>query len=271
MNVDRDFFSERHCCDSNEVTNPFFHQTELRFSSSAPVPAGKNTLPQDYDPGNYDVMCGKGKDCFNSVGNRRFRVIVDLHLEKYSLATKKSAKSHIVSEVVHTIHSAGGRFIKKEEDRWVEISDSAAREKVGALFRDTLHFQYRSSGKAKTARRQQHRRSSIELARHRSAPILPPRATQAKKDPPQETNQEDTAVEVIENVSQLLSEHIHEGIVDDEYVQQDLMETDPHYHETSLGKRRKVRDNRDTRSTYQYARRSFGQSVLFNELQMIQV
>lgn len=265
MNVDKDLFSTMLFKNgSDEPTNTPIRQAELRHSASAPVSAGKNSLPRDYVPGNYDVICGKGKECFNSIGNRRFRIIADLHLEKYSLATRKSAKSHIVSEVVHTIHGAGGRFIKKEKGSWVEISDSAAREKAGALFRDSLHFQYRSSGKAKTARRQQQRRSGTE--QHCSAPVVPSSNIKTSQEPAWENHLKDS---IVENVSELLSDRIHDnGIGDDEYVKHDLIETNPDYHEVGQGKRRKVQD---VHSTNQLPRRSFGLSVLFNELQVIHV
>ena len=56
-----------------------------------------------------------------------------MSLERYSIASCKSAKSRIVSKIVESIHTAGGRFIKQSKGRWVEISDAAAREKVETI------------------------------------------------------------------------------------------------------------------------------------------
>jgi len=110
-------------------------------------------IPAHFKPNHYTVRCGRGNDCFNSVGNRRLRILVEIHLERYSLAIAKSEKSRIVSKVFDTVHDAGGSFVKQDRGTWYKVGDAAAREKVGAMFRDRLHMQYRSSTKCKTARR----------------------------------------------------------------------------------------------------------------------
>jgi hypothetical protein len=119
----------------------------------------RTRLPDDFVPNKYTVLCGRGKDCFHFIGNRRFRVLVDLHLERYSLAQTKSDKSRIVCEIVQMVRATGG-FCKQDEvdGRWYDVGDAVAREKVGALFRDCLHGMYKSSSKSKTAVRR-HRRS----------------------------------------------------------------------------------------------------------------
>ena len=113
----------------------------------------KTELPSDFQPNCYSVICGRGGACFNSIGNRRFRVIVTMFLQQYSAANTKLAKSKIVTQIIGMIQSAGGGFVKYEKGRWYEVSDGMAREKVGALFRDCLHTQYRSAAKSKLARR----------------------------------------------------------------------------------------------------------------------
>mgnify|MGYP000355822854 CR=1 FL=1 len=101
----------------------------------------------------YSVVCGRGKDSFNHVGNRRFRVLASMFIGRYSDADSKTAKSAIVSEIVGVIRQAGGHFCKYGKGAWFEVGDHHAREKVSALLRDLLHTQYRSSAKAKIARR----------------------------------------------------------------------------------------------------------------------
>jgi hypothetical protein len=44
-------------------------------------------------------------------------------------------------------------FCKFKKGSWCEVGDPQAREKVSALLRDLLHYQYRSSAKAKIGRR----------------------------------------------------------------------------------------------------------------------
>lgn len=110
---------------------------ELAFSSS--INATKTKLPDAFQPNSYTVLCGRGKDHYNWVGNRRFRVIVSMNLERYLCARTKAEKTRIVMDVVELIHDSGGTFAKRHVNGdWYDIGYDAAREKVGALFRDAL-------------------------------------------------------------------------------------------------------------------------------------
>jgi hypothetical protein len=51
------------------------------------------------------------------------------------------------------IRQADGNFCIYKNGAWFEVGERYAREKVTGLLRDLLHTQYRSSNKAKTARR----------------------------------------------------------------------------------------------------------------------
>jgi hypothetical protein len=133
-----------------------------------------------------------------------------------------------MSDVVGVIHSAGGRFIKNEHGRWIEISDAAAREKVGALFRDCLHSQYKSSGKAKTARRRN--RHSMELSPP-SSPFLDQHMLHNTEVPmpvqPGETQGQFLSLYPDEacitgTSAELLNDYCCGGIGDDEFVEHDL-------------------------------------------------
>lgn len=79
------------------------------------------------------------------------------------MAATKAEKSRIVSDVVAAVRKSGGSFVNKEPGDgnnvfWLEVGDAAAREKVGAQFRDCLHMRYKSASKCKSARRKQERR-----------------------------------------------------------------------------------------------------------------
>jgi hypothetical protein len=125
-------------------------------SASKPVASGSKTvrsqLGDDFKPSDYSVICGRGQESFNHVGNCRFRILSSSFLESYSRAVIKAAKSAIVSDIVGTIRQAGGNFCKHEKGTWFEVGDHCAREKVSTLLRDLLHTQYRSSAKAKKAK-----------------------------------------------------------------------------------------------------------------------
>jgi hypothetical protein len=118
--------------------------------------AHKTKLPSDFVPGTHTVICGRGKSCSKSPGNKHLRSLVNSHLTPYSMAKNKAEKSIIVSAIVDRVRedSPVGAFIKQEDDgEWWEVDDSFAREKIGCIFRDILHTKYRSSTKAKQARK----------------------------------------------------------------------------------------------------------------------
>jgi hypothetical protein len=87
----------------------------------------KQFLPDDYVPSKYCVLCGRGREYFNAIGNRRFRVLVTIYLEKYKEAPNRLVKGQIVSEIVDTVRGSGGRFAKQDDGQWWEIGDCAAR------------------------------------------------------------------------------------------------------------------------------------------------
>jgi hypothetical protein len=109
----------------------------------------------NYVPGKYAVICGRGKACTASTGNRNLRSLVMSYLKPYSQSRNKLDKSSIVSAIIASVRqsSPDGAFVKIEAGVWGEVDEGFAREKIGCLFRDYLHTQYRSSTKAKLARR----------------------------------------------------------------------------------------------------------------------
>jgi hypothetical protein len=129
-------------------------------------------LGADFQLSDYSVLCRRGKDSVNHIGNRRFRILASMYVEKYSRADSKAAKSVIVSEIISAIRQVGGNFCKYKRGAWFEVGEHYAREKVSALLRDQLHTQYRSSNKAKTARRRA-RNQSKKLENQQSGQQLP--------------------------------------------------------------------------------------------------
>jgi len=146
----------------------------------------KKELAPDFEPTPNSVICGRGKECFDSEGvsktfdlfvlsrilvlfifyltillilfysqNKRFREIINSYLDEYTAASGKSEKSRIVTRAMNIIRekSPGGSFVKKEKGIWYEVSLRYAREKVGAWFRDCLSHRYKSSSKAKHAKK----------------------------------------------------------------------------------------------------------------------
>jgi hypothetical protein len=86
--------------------------------------------------GQYDVLCGRHKLAFNNIGNRRLRVTVSLSLERYLAAPTRQDKTLVIISVVRLLQENGARFLKWKKDRWIELGEKQAREKVGHALRD---------------------------------------------------------------------------------------------------------------------------------------
>jgi hypothetical protein len=113
---------------------------------------GKRQLPSDFVPDSTAIICGRGKACTASAGNKRLKAIVEGFIDKYSEATTKTEKTNTVNMIMDAVQGKDrdkGMFIRQHDGRWWEVEDAVAREKVGCLIRDCLHTQYRSSSKAK--------------------------------------------------------------------------------------------------------------------------
>jgi len=129
-------------------------------------------LPADFVPSKFSVLCGRGKKCTASSGNRHLRKLIDANLKPYSEARTKIEKSSIVSAIIEEVRSLCqlGSFVKLENDVWWEVDDAFAREKIGCVFRDILHTHYRSSTKAKQARKKEASKKPSSGSKKKSKP-----------------------------------------------------------------------------------------------------
>jgi hypothetical protein len=157
-------------------------------TSSSKSQSAPKELPRDFVPSPYSVIIGRAKECKQSSGNRRLRIMATAYLTQYASAINRSVKSQVVSHSVAMVRQAcgpeGGAFIKKmgkAQDGstiWVEVSDSAAREKIGYVFRDLLCDHYRSSSKSKSMNRLRRQRAEMK-----KVPEQPPVVAQQQEQP----------------------------------------------------------------------------------------
>ena len=132
-----------------------------RYPSASFVKRGKSLqglgkpLGDSFQPGQYDVICARGLRARNHPGNRRFREIIDDHVDDYRNAKTKMDKSLIVSRIIDSIRSKSSHsgFVTTHAGKWFEAGDHIAREKIGQCFRDRLFLEYKSSSKAKRSKR----------------------------------------------------------------------------------------------------------------------
>lgn len=98
------------------------------------------------DPGENDVMCGRGGGTNNHVGNIRFRQLVNEHKLRY-LAAPKVDKPKVARDVVQIWRAQRppGRFLtkssaetasKSKEVLWHDVGDQKAREKASQCLRE---------------------------------------------------------------------------------------------------------------------------------------
>jgi hypothetical protein len=91
------------------------------------------------EPGPYDVLCNRGRRAFQSIGNRRFRLIIENHADKYDTIKVRAERSMIVISIVKVIELAGGNFLKQTKGgTWEKASKVQAKEKVGHALRAAL-------------------------------------------------------------------------------------------------------------------------------------
>jgi hypothetical protein len=136
------------------ASNQFIQRADtVPLQANSDSQTRRSQLRVEFQPSNYSVICGRGKDSFNHAGNRHFRILASMFIERYSQADSKAAKSVIVSEIIKVIRQAGGNFCSYKRGAWFEVGDHHAREKTSALLRDLLPTQYRSSAKAKLDRK----------------------------------------------------------------------------------------------------------------------
>ena len=92
-------------------------------------------------PKPIDVLCGRGKTCFEHEGNNAFRKIVAQHIDAYSCALTKKAKMQVVVRVVDIVLSQGGRFLVRNRGSphyWVDGGSKQGKKKAGHALRDAL-------------------------------------------------------------------------------------------------------------------------------------
>jgi hypothetical protein len=83
-------------------------------------------------PRRSDILFGRGSDCWNHCGNKRFRLIIAKYQEKYHSKECRSEKMTVVAEIVEEIRSSGARFLRRNGDSkaWEEVDRKSIVEKV---------------------------------------------------------------------------------------------------------------------------------------------
>eukprot|EP00980_Cylindrotheca_fusiformis_P000165 scaffold26_cov117-Cylindrotheca_fusiformis.AAC.6 len=87
-----------------------------------------------------DVIFGRGRKIQEHVGNINLRRMLEQYRRSYDQCSR-SARQDIAEAIVKQIKANGGRFLKRENSGWKEVSDSEARIKVTTAFRSQRKFE----------------------------------------------------------------------------------------------------------------------------------
>lgn len=90
------------------------------------------------EPGENDVLCGRGGSINSHPGNERFRLLVEKRKRVYLTARFKREKRLIASSIVQEIRDANGRFLTRDPKTllWHDIGDEKARDKTSQALRE---------------------------------------------------------------------------------------------------------------------------------------
>jgi hypothetical protein len=102
--------------------------------------------PGELPPGDWDVLCGRGGESNNFVGNKKYRKIVNERKEAYrSIPLKqRKAKTAFVRSIVQHVNNCGGRFIDLDEStgRYYVVTMEKARKKTSQALRETKELKW---------------------------------------------------------------------------------------------------------------------------------
>ena len=110
------------------------------MNMSAAVPNHRNVLPEP-----NDVLCGRGRVCFEHEGNRKFRALIALNLQTYLDAPSRKIRTQLVRAIAETVQSVGGRFLIHDfkSNTWTDGGMKKAKDKIGHSFRDAMAHKYK--------------------------------------------------------------------------------------------------------------------------------
>ena len=120
-------------------------------------------LPPNFQPSERTVLIGKGASISQHSGNQHLRFLAAQALQGYTHCSDRREKIEIVNQLLATTKAASpaGAFVKQVGvNRWVEVTDKAAREKIGYTLRDLAPDRYLSSTQSKLASRRRTQFSS---------------------------------------------------------------------------------------------------------------
>lgn len=110
-------------------------------ASSSDEKGGASVRAVVVAPSLFDILCGRGRECYEHPGNKIFRDMIDANLQRYTAAETKHARGTIVTGIVDTIrNSSPNGFLRYDSKHrtWTALAEYEARQKVGQTIREVL-------------------------------------------------------------------------------------------------------------------------------------
>lgn len=139
MKADTSFLAKYQVDPSTFDTLP---KAPLGMSSDPVIDDANLALGDAFQPAKDDILAGRGRQCYNHEGNKRFQEIVQKNKAKYTKARNRMEKSLIVDHVLEQVRNLtpSSGFIKKNSKtgQWFRLDSTAAREKCAHAMRDAI-------------------------------------------------------------------------------------------------------------------------------------
>jgi len=138
---------------------------------NAPVAIHYNKRISDLEP--FDVLCGRNKISYNNIGNRRFRILINLNLPHYLECQSRNERSGMILSLTRDLcccendkspsSSSCVRFFKLQKGgssssgdnnnrELIELDFKGCREKIGHALRDAAsQYNNNNNNKSKEA------------------------------------------------------------------------------------------------------------------------
>ena len=119
---------------------------EIKNPDAPPTPARQDQTPV-VNPGEFDILLGRGRTSYDHVGNKRFRAFIGVHVHQYMGTNSRTEKSKTVDAIYDDIVSVGGRFLRQDTATglWHPVERKIAREKIAHALRDAVNHRIKTN------------------------------------------------------------------------------------------------------------------------------
>ena len=102
-------------------------------------------------PGPMDLLLGRGRHGKNTLGNLRFRSLLEEYRSQYESCSKFD-KTILAQSILTILKESGCRFLKSTNQGWIQVEDDVVREKISHAFRNLRNTTQAASNKGGSKR-----------------------------------------------------------------------------------------------------------------------